>query len=190
MQFITLCNHAKHHLFFISWPYSYFVQTFFPEIPLFHILNACITFGNLYAKQEPVEGVTNVVVEDLDNPDPVPVAEAKEADPDRDVDATVEPPMMVCSVDPSVFEVPEGYGLYQSQSREVRYGEDELLQLAIQQSLMEGSSDPDQVRRKIVLQVKDIEILVKEMIHCFGFHKENRKNPKLFQTNPVSFLCD
>ncbi|XP_033627944.1 ankyrin repeat domain-containing protein 13D-like [Asterias rubens] len=115
------------------------------EIPLFHILNACITFGNLYAKQEPVEGVTNVVVEDLDNPDPVPVAEAKEADPDRDVDATVEPPMMVCSVDPSVFEVPEGYGLYQSQSREVRYGEDELLQLAIQQSLMEGSSDPDQM---------------------------------------------
>lgn len=120
-------------------------ELFIPEIPLFHILNACITFGNLYAKQEPVEGVTNVVVQDLSNPDPLPVAEAQEVDPDRDVDAT-EAPMMVCSVDPSVFEVPEGYGLYQS--REVRYGEDELLQLAIQQSLMEGSNDPDQVRRQ------------------------------------------
>ncbi|XP_022108825.1 ankyrin repeat domain-containing protein 13D-like isoform X2 [Acanthaster planci] len=105
------------------------------EIPLFHILNACITFGNLYAHREPVTGVSNVVVQDLANPEgskDIPGGEDTEGD-------EAEAPMTVCSVDPSVFDVPQGYGLYQS--GEVRYGEDEMLQLAIQQSLMESGSE-------------------------------------------------
>ncbi|XP_038059948.1 ankyrin repeat domain-containing protein 13D-like [Patiria miniata] len=108
------------------------------EIPLFHILNASITFGNLYANREPVNGVTNVVVEDLANPEAKQDDSTRDNDADKDTDES-EAPMTVCSVDPSVFDVPQGYGLYQT--GEVRYGEDELLQLAIQQSLMEGSNE-------------------------------------------------
>ncbi|XP_072024246.1 ankyrin repeat domain-containing protein 13D-like [Amphiura filiformis] len=138
------------------------------EIPLFHILNACVTFGNLYGKREPVQGVTNVVVEDLstqetttqptpigrpDLPAELPVEsettgmgeDPAEVDVNPDDVPVKEPePATICDVDPSVFDVPAGYGHYRA-GQQVRYGEDELLQLAIQQSLMEQDGDQDQM---------------------------------------------
>ena len=80
-----------------------------------------------------------MVVQDLANPEAPLPEEAKVGD---EAEEEAEAPMTVCSVDPSVFDIPQGYGLYQT--GEVRYGEDELLQLAIQQSLMESGSE-DQV---------------------------------------------
>ena len=105
-----------------------FVRT---EIPLFHILNASVTFGNLNGKKEPVPGVTNVVVEDLGNQEmtgqPVPVPRPElPAELPVDNETTTEDqgeeeekreelePATICDVDPSVFDVPSGYGHYRA----------------------------------------------------------------------------
>ncbi|XP_041456412.1 ankyrin repeat domain-containing protein 13D-like [Lytechinus variegatus] len=105
------------------------------EIPLFHVINACVTFGNLYAKKQPVTGVSNEVIESLSE-EPLPAAsedllEGEGASPKP------LPPATICVVDPHVFDIPGGYSKYRSGESQVRYGEDELLQLAIQQSLLE-----------------------------------------------------
>lgn len=53
----------------------------FLEIPLFHVLNARITFGNIFALDEPVPGVT-------------PIKEEK---------------VIACVLDDSCFDTPAGY---------------------------------------------------------------------------------
>lgn len=53
----------------------------FLEIPLFHVLNARITFGNIFALDEPVTGVT-------------PIKEEK---------------VIACVLDDSCFDTPAGY---------------------------------------------------------------------------------
>lgn len=89
------------------------------EIPLFHVLNARITFGNIFAMDEAVIGVTPI----------------KEESP------------IACYIDDSCFEPPAGY--VRLGSNELRHlsidDDDELLQYAIQQSLMEAGSEDDQV---------------------------------------------
>ncbi|KAF8769792.1 Ankyrin repeat domain-containing protein 13D [Argiope bruennichi] len=89
------------------------------EIPLFHVLNARITFGNIFALDESVPGVT-------------PIKEDK---------------AVACVLDDSCFEVPPGYVRLGSDAlRPLSIDEDdELLQYAIQQSLMEAGSEEDQV---------------------------------------------
>ncbi|XP_035216367.1 ankyrin repeat domain-containing protein 13D-like [Stegodyphus dumicola] len=89
------------------------------EIPLFHVLNARITFGNIFALDEPVPGVT-------------PIKEEK---------------VVACVLDDSCFDTPSGYVRLGSDSlRPLSIDEDdELLQYAIQQSLMEAGSEEDQV---------------------------------------------
>lgn len=89
------------------------------EIPLFYSLSAKITFGNIFAMDSPSTGVT--CIRDGDN--------------------------YVCSVDESVFDTPSTYsviGDLHTHDR-LRDEDDELLQFAIQQSLMEGGSENDQV---------------------------------------------
>ncbi|CAO1416303.1 unnamed protein product [Diamesa tonsa] len=85
------------------------------EIPLFHVLNALITFGNVFSLDNPVKYVSNI----------------KEEDNDR----------LTCVIDDECFEVPANYknrsGEYR---RQVGFeDEDELMQMAIQQSLMQGN---------------------------------------------------
>nr|CAG4651016.1 EOG090X0784 [Simocephalus serrulatus] len=94
------------------------------EIPLFHVMNACITFGNTFALDEPVHGVS-VVQED-----------------DR----------LSCIVDDTCFVTPGDYTVYgmggASASSRRQFSmdeEDELLQYAIQQSLLDVGSEGDQV---------------------------------------------
>ncbi|GBN40890.1 Ankyrin repeat domain-containing protein 13D [Araneus ventricosus] len=89
------------------------------EIPLFHVLNARITFGNIFALDESVPGVT-------------PIKEDK---------------AVACVLDDGCFEVPAGYVRLGSDAlRPLSIDEDdELLQYAIQQSLMEAGSEEDQV---------------------------------------------
>ncbi|XP_054713418.1 ankyrin repeat domain-containing protein 13D-like isoform X2 [Uloborus diversus] len=89
------------------------------EIPLFHVLNARITFGNIFALDEAVPGVT-------------PIEEEK---------------AVACVLDDNCFDVPSGYVRLGSDSlRPLSIDEDdELLQYAIQQSLMEAGSEEDQV---------------------------------------------
>ncbi|XP_064620295.1 ankyrin repeat domain-containing protein 13D-like [Lineus longissimus] len=94
------------------------------EIPLFHVLNARITFGNIYGSDEAVAGVQTI----------------------READESATP--MFCSVDDSVFEPPLSYSR-RGMSGDVHHqrimDEDELLQFAIQQSLMENGTENDQV---------------------------------------------
>ncbi|XP_057585473.1 ankyrin repeat domain-containing protein 13D isoform X4 [Hippopotamus amphibius kiboko] len=95
------------------------------EIPLFHVLNARITFGNLCGCDEPLSSVW------------VPA-------PGSAVAASGSP--FPCEVDPAVFEVPEGYSVLGAERSEpLRDEDDDLLQFAIQQSLLEAGTEAEQV---------------------------------------------
>lgn len=89
------------------------------EIPLFNFLNACVTFGNVFALETPVENVTNIQENDR----------------------------LSCVIDDRCFDIPAHYtnkgGDYR---RQLTFeDEDDLLQYAIQQSLIESGSESEQV---------------------------------------------
>lgn len=96
------------------------------EIPLFHVLNALITFGNVFALETPVNHVTNI----------------KESD-DR----------LTCVIDDNCFEVPPNYT-----NRAIDYShqglgfedEDQLLEFAMRQSLIEAGSENEEVRCEFI----------------------------------------
>lgn len=88
------------------------------EIPLFHVLTAKITFGNIFAGDTPVAGVSSIQ----------------------------EDGYTCCSIDDYIFEPPPGYArLGDAHHERLRDEDDELLQFAIQQSLIESGSESDQV---------------------------------------------
>lgn len=89
------------------------------EIPLFHVLNARITFGNIFGLDDEVAGVTCVS----------------------------EDERLTCVIDDSCFEAPPGYTRLGNDLRRQFSIEDddELLQFAIQQSLLEAGSEEEQV---------------------------------------------
>ncbi|TNN81959.1 Ankyrin repeat domain-containing protein 13D [Liparis tanakae] len=97
------------------------------EIPLFHVLNARVTFSNLCGCDEPVSSVT------------VHTPEGSE-------EAGPAPPPFHCEVDPSVFEPPADYTtLGPGRSEPMRDEDDNLLQFAIQQSLLDAGTESEQV---------------------------------------------
>lgn len=84
------------------------------EIPLFHVLNARITFGNINGCDSAVEGVTTI--EDAGK--------------------------ITASIDETSFDSPPGYRkLGDIHHERLRDEDDQLLQFAIQQSLMDGNTD-------------------------------------------------
>lgn len=116
------------------------------EIPLFHVLNAKITFGNIFALSEPVSGIT--VVEEQERTS--------------------------CVVSEDVFRIPEGYSRIGGQSsnqvrRQYEDDDDQLLQYAIRQSMAERSEEerlPDAIGKEEV----DIweALQVKLLFNCHG----------------------
>ncbi|XP_012533297.1 ankyrin repeat domain-containing protein 13D [Monomorium pharaonis] len=89
------------------------------EIPLFHILNARITFGNIFGLDQEVPHVGHL----------------------QETNRTT------CLVDDVCFETPSGYAKLGAEVR-TQYSieeEDDLLQFAIQQSLLEAGSERDEV---------------------------------------------
>ncbi|XP_032301111.1 ankyrin repeat domain-containing protein 13D isoform X3 [Coturnix japonica] len=100
------------------------------EIPLFHVLNARITFSNLCGCDQPLGSVR------VCNPTQPPGARA----------AGPGGWPFPCEVEPAVFEVPPGYTVMGAgRSEPLREDEDDLLQFAIQQSLLEAGSETEQV---------------------------------------------
>ncbi|XP_062887245.1 ankyrin repeat domain-containing protein 13B isoform X1 [Mobula hypostoma] len=106
------------------------------EIPIFHILNARITFGNLNGSDEPVNSIRNS-----------PSSEAPS--PSSDTSSVSSSSSMTscrgCDMDPALFEVPRGYTVVGSNRDSLREEDDDLLQFAIQQSLLEAGTEYDQV---------------------------------------------
>nr|CAG4649372.1 EOG090X0784 [Scapholeberis mucronata] len=103
-----------------------FIQMQLPsEIPLFHVMNACITFGNTFAIDEAVNGISTIQEDDR----------------------------LSCVVDDICFVTPGDYTVYglggaSASARHQQFSmdeEDELLQYAIQQSLLDVGSERDQV---------------------------------------------
>ena len=92
------------------------------EIPLFHVLNACVTFGNVFALEAGVKNVESI----------------REEDSKR----------LTCIIDDCCFDVPAHYTNKGAANyrRQMTFGdEDDLLQYAIQQSLLESGSESEQV---------------------------------------------
>ncbi|XP_042737885.1 ankyrin repeat domain-containing protein 13D isoform X1 [Lagopus leucura] len=100
------------------------------EIPLFHVLNARITFSNLCGCDQPLGSVR------VCNPTQPPGARA----------AGPGGWPVPCEVEPAVFEVPPGYTvLGAGRSEPPRDEDDDLLQFAIQQSLLDAGTESEQV---------------------------------------------
>eukprot|EP00069_Balaena_mysticetus_P000134 bmy_00138T0 len=147
------------------------------EIPIFHILNARITFGNLNGCDEPVPLVrgspssetpspgsdsssvssSSSTSETLSRPEPALTSPPHRALPREwpggEVWSTLThspaPPASCrgCEISPTLFEAPRGYSVLGGQREATtRDDDDDLLQFAIQQSLLEAGSEYDQVR--------------------------------------------
>ncbi|XP_035303242.1 ankyrin repeat domain-containing protein 13B isoform X1 [Cricetulus griseus] len=107
------------------------------EIPIFHILNARITFGNLNGCDEPVPSVRGSPSCETPSPgsDSSSVSSSSSTTSCRG-----------CEISPALFEAPRGYSVLGGQREAAtRDEDDDLLQFAIQQSLLEAGSEYDQV---------------------------------------------
>lgn len=101
------------------------------EIPLFHVLNARITFGNVNKCSTEEEAI------------PTPAATPTSSGEDEDVAVCAALPPF--QVSPSVFEVPASYHRRGgSRHTPVSNNDEELLQYAIHQSLLESCRVPGQ----------------------------------------------
>ncbi|KAM4742074.1 ankyrin repeat domain-containing protein 13B isoform 1-T1 [Anableps anableps] len=119
------------------------------EIPLYHILNARITFSNLNGCEEGaglrsdneigVEGDSQRDAPRTDTPSPGSDSSSVSSSSST----------MSCragEIPPCVFEPPPGYTMLGGKQRDsMREEEEDLLQFAIQQSLLEAGSEYDQV---------------------------------------------
>ncbi|XP_029628490.1 ankyrin repeat domain-containing protein 13B-like [Salmo trutta] len=123
------------------------------EIPIYHILNARITFGNLNGCEEgSATGPGRVEGEVDGQKDSSPRTDTDTPSPGSD-SSSVSSSSSTTScrggeIPPCVFEPPQGYTVLGGNQRDnnMRGDEEEdLLQFAIQQSLLEAGSEYDQV---------------------------------------------
>ncbi|OPJ74089.1 hypothetical protein AV530_013464 [Patagioenas fasciata monilis] len=109
------------------------------EIPLFHVLNARITFSNLCGCDQPLGSVR------VCTPTHPPGTQPPGTQPPGTKGGAAGWPFP-CEVEPGVFEVPAGYTvLGAGRSEPLRDEDDDLLQFAIQQSLLDAGTETDQV---------------------------------------------
>lgn len=88
------------------------------EIPLFHLINAVVTFSNCMTMDNPVAQVTKVEENDR----------------------------VTVTIEDSIFEIPSNYARSGPDYRQINYDDDdELMQIAIQQSLLETGTETEEV---------------------------------------------
>ncbi|XP_029302842.1 ankyrin repeat domain-containing protein 13B [Cottoperca gobio] len=119
------------------------------EIPLYHILNARITFSNLNGCEEGTGGrVDNEVGVEGDGQRDTPRIDTPSPGSDSS-SVSSSSSTMSCragEIPSCVFEPPPGYSMLGGKQRDsMRDEEEDLLQFAIQQSLLEAGSEYDQV---------------------------------------------
>ncbi|KAA0702076.1 Ankyrin repeat domain-containing protein 13B [Triplophysa tibetana] len=115
------------------------------EIPIYHILNARITFGNLNGCEEGglprVDGEGDGQKESPRTETPSPGSDSSSVSSSSSTNSCRGGEIPAC-----VFEAPRGYSMLGGNQRQnIREEEDDLLQYAIQQSLIEAGSEFDQV---------------------------------------------
>ncbi|XP_028270665.1 ankyrin repeat domain-containing protein 13A [Parambassis ranga] len=118
------------------------------EIPLFHVLNARITFGNVNKcrteenADTPAAATPTAATPTAATPTGGTPTAATPTSSGEDEEAAAPPPFQVC---PSVFEVPASYHRRGgSRHTPMSNNDEELLQYAIHQSLLESRRGPDQ----------------------------------------------
>lgn len=102
------------------------------EIPLFHVLNALITFGNVFALETPVAHVKNVEEDDR----------------------------LTCIIEDECFAVPANYEnrLVGDLHRQGLGFEDEDLEYAIRQSLVDSGTENEEVCAIIDLVMEELQV--------------------------------
>ncbi|THD24247.1 Ankyrin repeat domain-containing protein 13A [Fasciola hepatica] len=137
------------------------------EIPLYHVLNACISFGNIYGLENTVYGVSTV---------PLSQSEiAAKAKLRGDSGDSTNQPLLTssesgqsansgqenvkCVIDETVFDVGKGYHVIVENSPG-HYGaldeEEQMVQMAVQRSLIEFGSADNLVHRDYSLMKRGI----------------------------------
>ncbi|XP_067084323.1 ankyrin repeat domain-containing protein 13A isoform X1 [Osmerus mordax] len=114
------------------------------EIPLFHVLNARITFGsvNKCSTAETVETPPSATTPSETPPSATTPSPSDDGEAAAPSPPAAPPPFQVC---PSVFVVPPNYRLRGgSRHAPVSNNDEELLQYAIHQSLLDTSGSPAQ----------------------------------------------
>ncbi|KAG2459531.1 AN13B protein, partial [Polypterus senegalus] len=134
------------------------------EIPIYHILNARITFGNLNGCDE----ASSTVRASPSGEAPSPGSDSSSVSSSSSMTSC-----RGCEIPAGLFEVPRGYtviGNHRDNLREEE--EDDLLQFAIQQSLLEAGSEYDQVRSRV-------DCVGKKGAKCSGnlLHTVRKKTP-------------
>ncbi|XP_076831845.1 ankyrin repeat domain-containing protein 13B isoform X2 [Brachyhypopomus gauderio] len=115
------------------------------EIPIYHILNARITFGNLNGCEDGgvgrTEGARDARKDSPRTETPSPGSDSSSVSSSSSTNSCRGGEIPAC-----VFEAPRGYSVLGGSQRDsMREEEDDLLQFAIQQSLLEAGSEYDQV---------------------------------------------
>ncbi|CAH8831528.1 unnamed protein product [Trichobilharzia szidati] len=150
------------------------------EIPLYHVLNACVSFGNLHGQDNSVYGVS-VVPTGGSNPsqqtsDPhkktdvsstakSSTAASSSDDPgnqpllDSSTESGSSSQPVKCVIDESVFDVGKGYHVIVENSPGhygALYDEEQMVQMAVQRSLVEYGSAENLIQRGYSLSKRSI----------------------------------
>ncbi|XP_028400351.1 ankyrin repeat domain-containing protein 13B-like [Dendronephthya gigantea] len=151
------------------------------EIPVFHFLNARITFGNINAIAAPVPGVTSHVT----------------SEPSPEEDLADDETRVTCAIDADRFLPPTDYvdrsRVEQYSGQHIQNDEELLIQLAIQQSLADsgGTGDARQnswgQRTHLSNSEEDLQRAIRESLAASDQGTSDSTPAKRMDENPGSY---
>ncbi|CAL8078694.1 unnamed protein product [Calicophoron daubneyi] len=131
------------------------------EIPLYHVLNARISFGNLFGQESTVYGVSTIPAGTTGPGTKTPSADSTSQpllNSSSEIGSVHREPVK-CVVDESVFDVGKGYHVVVENSPG-HYGaldeEEQMVQMAVQRSLVEYGTADELVHRDYSLRKRSI----------------------------------